>query len=61
MHLNGRLLMILCYVRNTEIVLKFNFTLLLGVFLSFIMESFDVYGMIYLVIGLQETVNGGHQ
>lgn len=61
MHLNARLLMILCSVRNTEIVLRFIFTLLLRVILSFIMERFDVCGTIYLVIGLQETVDGGYQ
>lgn len=63
MHLNARLLVILCSVRNTNIVLRFIFILLqnLGVILSFIMEGFDVFGTIYLVIGLQETVDGGHQ
>lgn len=61
MQLNARLLMILCSVGNTEIVLRFIFTLLLRVILSFIMERFDVCGIIYLVNGLQETVDGGHQ
>lgn len=52
MNLNARLLVILCSVRNTNIVLRFIFILLqnLGVILSFIMEGFDVFGTIYLVI-----------